>query len=162
MNIKNLNQLEECGWNVIEVHEFKNRIANVFNRVSSALQKTLGPFGSNTIIEQFGEMHITKDGWNVLKKITFNNPVENNIMQLLLRIAAQVVIKVGDGTTSSIVAANSMLKILNSDEELKKIRPKDIIDNLTTYVNTICFEILKTSQKISKDNNYEEIYKLAK
>ena len=54
-------------WNVIEEDDFKKALYDVFDDVSKALSKTLGPYGTTTIIEQFGEMHITKDGYQVLK-----------------------------------------------------------------------------------------------
>ena len=53
--------------NVIPEDEFRSRTREVFNYVSSVLTRTLGPYGSTTIIEQYGEMHITKDGFMVLK-----------------------------------------------------------------------------------------------
>jgi len=148
-------------WNIIGEDEFKQRIRMIFEKVSSAIQKSLGPYGSNTIIEKFGEMHITKDGWQILKNINSNNSIDNNIKQLLINIAAQVVIKVGDGSSSSLVAANSLLKLLDSDEELKKIRPRDFTDILSICVRMITDKILQNSIKITKENNYQEIYQLA-
>ena len=98
----------KSNWNVISEEEFKTRIRDVFERVADSLSKTLGPYGSTTIIEKYGEMHITKDGWQVLKNIRFDNAIDNNILMMLTRISAQVVIKVGDGSTSSIIAANEI------------------------------------------------------
>jgi chaperonin GroEL (HSP60 family) len=84
-------------------------------------------------------------------------------MQLLIRISAQVVIKVGDGSTSSIVAANSILNMLKEDDDLKKVRPKELMDMLNSCVDVLSDKILSSSIKINKDNDpdFEEIYKLA-
>ena len=148
-------------WNVIEEDVFKRKINDVFNQVSNALTKTLGPYGSTTIIEKYGEMHITKDGWSVLKNIRFDDTVSNNILMLLLRISAQVVIKVGDGSTTSIVAANSILQELKEHESvISKMRPKEFIECLHKCVNEIVNEIYKSSIKVNKET-FEEIYKLA-
>jgi len=152
---------EKNDWNIISEEEFKQRIHMIFNKVSSAIQKSLGPYGSNTIIEQFGQMHITKDGWQILKNINSNNSIDNNIKQLLINIAAQVVIKVGDGSSSSLVAANSLLILLDSDKELKKIRSRNFSDILSICVKMITDRILQSSTKITKDNDYQEIYQLA-
>lgn len=147
--------------NVITEDEFRTRTREVFDYVSKVLTRTLGPYGSTTIIEQYGEMHITKDGFQVLKNIKFNNPVDNNILLLLLRISAQVVIKVGDGSTSSIVAANSILKeIEKHDKLLKTLRPKDFINALNTCVKTLTDRIYANAKKINKET-YDEIYKIA-
>lgn len=149
-------------WNVIDEVTFKNKINNVFDMVSNALTKTLGPYGSTTIIEKYGECHITKDGWQVLKNIRFNDPVSNNVMMLLLRISAQVVIKVGDGSTTSIVAADSILKEIKNNQDVinENMRPKEFMQTLQRCVNRMVEMIYANAKKINKET-YEEIYKLA-
>jgi chaperonin GroEL (HSP60 family) len=92
-------------------------------------------------------MHITKDGWQILKKIAFDDTIEQNILQLLVNISAQVVIKVGDGSTSSIVSANSILKQLESSDHLKTVRPKELINVLNRVVEAVTNEILEASTK---------------
>lgn len=149
-------------WNVIEENEFKKRITDVFDMVSNALTKSLGPYGSTTIIEQYGEMHITKDGWNVLKNIRFKDVIDQNIHALLLRISAQVVIKVGDGSTSAIVAANNILKELEKHSNLfKDIRPKDLMSMMNECTETIIKYIIKRAYIIDKNSDLDKIYKLA-
>lgn len=153
-------QTEKMNWNVISEEEFKERVSKVFENVANSLSKTLGPYGATTIIEKYGDMHITKDGWQVLKNIKFNNMIDNNILMLLLRISAQVVIKVGDGSTSSIVAANAILKEIQSHESLKSLRSKELMDILSRCCNEIIARIYENSTKIDKDT-YDEIYNLA-
>lgn len=147
--------------NVISDKEFKERTNRVFEFVSECLSKTLGPFGSTTILEQYGEMHITKDGFQVLKQLRFDNTIDNNILNLLFRISSQLVVKVGDGSTSSIVAADELLKQLKNIGILNNVRPKDFIDALEKCVNLICSKILESSKKINKEGNFEDIYNLA-
>jgi chaperonin GroEL len=151
------------GWNVIDEEEFKQKILTVFERVSTRLIKTFGPYGYTTIIEKHGNYHITKDGWTVLKNIRFANPIDNNIMQMINEIAAQVVIKVGDGSTSAIVAANEMFKLLEKDSFIKTLRPKEFIDFLNDCVTQISNEILANATQIDKsaESDYKEIYDLA-
>lgn len=154
--------INNIPWNVIDDTRFKEKITTVFKMVSDALSKTLGPYGSTTIIEKFGEMHITKDGWQVLKNIRFEDPVCNNIMMLLLRISAQVVIKVGDGSTSSIVAANAFLEEFNKRyEDVKHIRSKEFMQILNNCVDTIVKRIYETAHSIDKNGDFSEIFNLA-
>lgn len=151
------------NWNVIDESSFRGRTRQVFEQVASTLVNTLGPYGATTIIEKFGELHITKDGWQILKKIAFNDNIENNILQLLVNISSQVVIKVGDGSTSSIVSAQSLLEQLENDKELNELRPKELINVLTKCANLIAEHIVAASAKIDgeADPNLEEIYRLA-
>ena len=160
LSIKSDDDFKVSKWNVVDDNTFKNRICTVFKQVSDALSKTLGPYGSTTIIEKFGEMYITKDGWQVLKAIRFDSPIDNNIMMMLVRIATQVVLKVGDGSTSSIVAANNLLDKLNNDDVLSTMRPKEFIDILDECVDIISKEIYKNANKVDTES-FDEIYKLA-
>lgn len=158
-----VNKTEKIIWNVVPEAEFKTKVETVFGLVSDALGKTLGPYGATTILEQYGEMHITKDGWQVLKRITFDDTVYNNILDLLVNISAQVVIKVGDGSTSSIMAANEILKQMNKVMESSQMRTKEFMTVLNNCVDKVVQAIGERSTKIEKgeDSRYEEIYKMA-
>lgn len=154
--------ITKYSWNVIDNETFKEKIRIVFEMVADALSKTLGPYGSTTIIEKFGEMHITKDGWQVLKSIRFDDFVCNNILMLLLRISAQVVIKVGDGSTSSIVAANSFLKELDAcGDTFRDLRPKEFMELMNSCVKKIVENIYENANSIDRSSDFSEIYKLA-
>lgn len=149
------------SWNVISETDFKNAVSMVFEKVSGALRKTLGPYGSTTIIEKYGETHITKDGWQVLKSIHFNDALYNNILMLLLRISAQVVIKVGDGSTSSIVSANEILNSLeNISNSVSLMRPRAFMDNFGKCIDKIVEAIKAEAKSVNRDT-FEEIYRLA-
>lgn len=158
-----VNKIEKINWNVVPEADFKTKVETVFGLVSDALGKTLGPYGATTILEQYGEMHITKDGWQVLKRITFDDTVYNNILDLLVNISAQVVIKVGDGSTSSIMAANEILKQMNKVMESSQMRTKEFMTVLNNCVDKVVQAIGERSTKIEKgeDSRYEEIYKMA-
>lgn len=151
-------------WNVVDNEIFKDSVRKVFRQVADSLECTLGPYGSSTVIDYMGQLHVTKDGWSVLKRIYFDDRMHNNILNLLTNISAQVVLKVGDGSTSSIIAANNLLTELESDDTINKLRSKDLIDTLNKMVKEITNRIMEKSKKIHKgeDADYEEIYKLAK
>ena len=90
-------------WNVITEDEFKKRMSEIFEMVASALKSTLGPYGASTLIESMGTYHLTKDGFTVLKNIHFNNRTDNTILNTILTISHQMVMKVGDGSTLSLI-----------------------------------------------------------
>lgn len=149
----------QAKWNVITDEEFKSRAIAVFENVSSALSKSLGPYGATTIIENLGEHHFTKDGWAILKRIVYNMPFEANILQLLTNISGQVVSKSGDGSTSAIVSAYNIFTALQSSDEFKAMRPRDIIENLDKVTKKIVAEISNRSTKVT---DYSQIFELAK
>lgn len=149
-------------WNVIREDDFKTGLKMVFDQVADALTNTLGPYGTTTIIEKYGEHHITKDGFQVLKSINYADPILNNFLMLLFRISAQVVIQVGDGSTSSIVAANEIIKTFDEHKEVtSKYRPKELLDIISKCVDNIVGRLYTNATPITPDNNFEEIRKIA-
>lgn len=151
------------GWNIIEEEEFKNKIIEVFSKVSTALARTLGPNGTTTIIERHGNFHVTKDGWTVLKNLKTANPIDNNIMQMIVDIAAQVAVRVGDGTTTSIVAANNLLQEFNVLRQHTRMKPKKFINLLNKAVTDLVSVLTSNATPIDKEEetDFSKIYDLA-
>lgn len=150
--------------NVIPEEDFKKGLRTVFNQVASMLTKTLGPYGTTTIIEQLGEHHVTKDGFTVLKNIDYRDPTLKNFLMLLLRISGQVVVQVGDGSTSSIVAADEIIKAFDADKTfIEKFRPRDLLDIINKCVDTISAKLYANATRIDtdSDNMWNEIYRIA-
>lgn len=147
--------------NVISEEEFRRRVEFVFRDVAKALSRTLGPFGKTSMLEKGGDMHITKDGWQVLKRYAYEDPILSNILSLLVKIASQVVVRVGDGTTTSIVSANQLLEHISSVDKIDEIRSKDFLDSLNRLVDYICKIIQQNAIQIDKDGDLSEIFDLA-
>lgn len=83
----------------------------VLNHLHDVLSNSYGTLGENTIIRQNNAPAIvTKDGLNILRHIKFDNALENDIYQLVARISAMLVDKVGDGSTSAIISARNVFK----------------------------------------------------
>lgn len=139
--------------NILSEKDFSARVSAIFEEVAEAVSRTLGPYGKTTIIEQFGEMHVTKDGWTVLKGISYENNTDNNILYLLTKIASQVVVKVGDGSTSSIVATDEVLKQFNSSNIIDlEFGPRDFTQTLNKLIIQLVNAIEAKSIKINTDD----------
>lgn len=147
--------------NVICEDEYKERVSLVFNEVANILKSTYGPYGCNTVIQKKTDVMFTKDGHQTMKYINFRDDVQQTIMDLLFKIATQVAIKVGDGTTTATIAADQLLKFMNENEEIKSMRSKDFMDLLSKVVDEICDKIRENATEINKDGDLNEIYKLA-
>lgn len=160
--------MNEVSSNIISEAQFSERISKIFNEVADSVSRTLGPYGKTTIIEKFGEMHVTKDGWTVLKAITYDNNTDNNILYLLTKIASQVVIKVGDGSTTSIIATREILKAFkeNTDKLIDiNFGPRDLTNTMEKIIKLIVKEIEARRTVIDGGSYNEEkekkIYNLA-
>ncbi|MCD4745995.1 MAG: chaperonin GroEL [Bacteroidales bacterium] len=78
--------------------------------LSDAVKVTLGPKGRNVIIDKsFGTPSITKDGVTVAKEIELKDASENMGAQMLKEVASKTNDVAGDGTTTAIVLAQSII-----------------------------------------------------
>jgi chaperonin GroEL len=89
----------------------RNNLAAGVDKLANAVTATLGPAGRNVIIEQdMGNPVSTKDGVTVAKSITLKNKVENLGAQIVKQAAIKTADLAGDGTTTSTLLAQSILK----------------------------------------------------
>ena len=149
-------------WNVVTEAEFKQRMVEIFDQLYQTLSRTAGPYGSGTIIERLGDYYMTKDGFTVLKSVHFDNRTNNAIMDLILTISHQMVMKVGDGSTTAILAAKEFLDIINSSDILEQIRPRDFILLMQKMIDELAAEIEKLAIKVTDDNCIEVIENIAR
>lgn len=159
-NLRTFNP-ENYRWNVLEEEEFKARYEFVFNKVAKALTRTFGPYGANTTKEYDNFVTSTKDGWQVLKYIKFNDRVLNVILNTLVDICNKVQTKVGDGTTTSIVTSDKLLSEIRQSDVFKTMRPKEFMLKFNEVVDEICKKIDSMSIKIDPDKNLEDIRNIA-
>jgi chaperonin GroEL (HSP60 family) len=147
--------------NVITEEEYRLRINLLFEDVSNTLSKTLGPYGATSVLDKVGDVMLSKDGWQVLKKLAYMDEVQNTLLGLIVKIAHQVVMRVGDGSTTSVVGANQLLKQLDEIAKKTNLRPKQLLDTLEEVVSDVCNKIQEIAVPINKEGNLDEIYKLA-
>ena len=89
----------------------KNRIYAGVNKLAEAVKSTLGASGKCVIYEDArGKPVITKDGVTVAESVVLFDPVENIGATLIKEASRNTVKEAGDGTTTAIVLAQSLLK----------------------------------------------------
>lgn len=102
----------------------KDKLVQAVNKMADAVTSTLGPGGRNVMIDTGGMdgIHITKDGVTVARSIYFRDPVENMAAQLMKSVSNGSDSSVGDGTTTSMLLAQTMInKGIVLMEETKNI-----------------------------------------
>ncbi len=79
--------------------------------MTAAVGVTLGPGGRNVVLDkEFGPPHICSDGVTIAKEIELEEPFPNMGAQLLKEAASKTNDDVGDGTTTSTVVAQAMIR----------------------------------------------------
>lgn len=140
---------EELKCNIINESNSKDIIEKVLNIISESVSKSLGPYGSTTIIQDpYSINHsVTKDGYSILNKISFYGGVETAILDLIRKISRSLVQEVGDASTSCIVVANKLLLELNKFFlSNTKVPRKEVLD----FLNELEVIVEKEIKKISK------------
>ena len=80
-------------------------------KLSRAVKSTLGPVGSNAVIDRgWGEPIITKDGASVAEEVDLIDPYENMAAKLVREAAEKTANEAGDGSTTATVLAESIFK----------------------------------------------------
>ena len=143
------------------------KLANGVDKLADAVTATLGPAGRNVIIEQdMGNPTSTKDGVTVAKSIEWKDKVENLGAQIVKQASIKTADQAGDGTTTSTLLAQSILK-----EGLDRIQAgsnavdikrgiDEAVEHITGFLNIESKEItdeeqLKQIATISANNDSE-------
>jgi len=80
------------------------------DKLADAVKVTLGPKGRNVAIaKSYGGPQITKDGVTIEKEIELADNLENVGAQLVREAATKTVDTAGDGTTTAVVLAQSIV-----------------------------------------------------
>ena len=80
-------------------------------KLSRAVKATLGPRGRTVLLARpFGTPQVTKDGVTVANEVVLADPLENMGAQLVKEVASRAEKDAGDGTTTAIVLAESLLE----------------------------------------------------
>lgn len=132
--------------------ELKTKLLAGVNKLANVVITTLGPNGSTVIIaDGYGEPYITKDGVSVSNYVKLSDPTENIAATLLKQVAQKTVEQAGDGTTTSICLAQSLIQ--KGFDLLDKGVPyttlKVALDNLE---DEIVYRLKESSQKLEKLN----------
>ena len=97
--------------------QFQNReeawgqLLDGIDTLAKAVGATLGPSGRNVVLDQeFGPPQICSDGVTIAKEIELVDPFENIGAQLVKVAASKTNDVVGDGTTTSTILAQSMIR----------------------------------------------------
>jgi chaperonin GroEL len=95
---------------IIFDEEARRSLKKGIDILAVAVKTTLGPKGRNVALDKkFGAPSVTHDGVTVAKEISLEDPFENMGAQLLKEAATKTNDVAGDGTTTSIVLAQSIV-----------------------------------------------------
>lgn len=148
--------------NILGAEEYKKQVEEVLGFVGKTVSRTLGPCANTSIIEEFGPLTATKDGFHTICniKVAPEDTFATQILKVIVQMSQRMVSIVGDGSTSACVAAwkfaNEFLK-----SEMKNTRPRDLNLLVQNTINALCEEIEKKAIRPTKEDLADVMYKTA-
>ena len=113
--------------------------------VAEVLKTSLGPRGMDKmLVDSLGDVTITNDGATILKEIDIQHPAA----KMMVEISKTTDNEVGDGTTSAVILAGSLLE--NAEKlVVKDVHPTIIVDGYRKASNEALKAIKKVAIKVS-------------
>ena len=132
-------------------------IANGAAILSNAVGVTLGPAGSNVLVErELGPPQVTNDGSVIASQIEFSNNYESIGARLLREVARETGSVARDGTTTAVLLANSIFS-----EGLRAVEagldPIGIKRGIDMAVSKSLKHISASAQPVNKNSQVTDI-----
>ena len=129
--------------------------------LSDAVKITLGPKGRNVILDKkFGPPQVCSDGVTIAKEIELPEPFENMGAQLLKEAASKTNDAAGDGTTTSVVLAQSIIT-----EGFKNVaagaNPMALKRGIDKAVNAVVVELKGMSKSVDSRDQIAQVASLS-
>lgn len=97
--------------NIAYSEDARKAMKRGIDKVADAVKVTLGPKGRNVILgKSYGSPVITNDGVSIAKEIELADPLENLGAQLIKEVATKTNDAAGDGTTTSTVITQALVR----------------------------------------------------
>ena len=133
----------------------KNNIAAA-KLVADLVKSSLGPRGlDKMLVDSLGDVTITNDGATILKEIDAQHPTA----KMMVEISKTIDTEVGDGTTSSVIFAGTLLA--KAEELLSKDVHSSVIIDGFQAASEKSLEILDEISKKVQSNDKEILLKIA-
>ena len=137
--------------------EARQKLSAGIDKLANAVTATLGPNGRNVVIANQGIPQSTKDGVTVAKSITLEDPIEELGVQLLKQAAIKTADNAGDGTTTSTLLAQEMVKqgLTHLNNGANSVEIKRGIDSAVKEVVTYLRHNIK--EDVSEEDQLKQI-----
>lgn len=120
------NEYKTSKPNILNNSAFIEEVLNVSKSAETAIAHTIGPYGNETLIQSYIDdtvpVYPTRDGYNILKRIKYTQPIPNAIYKIITEPSEFLQNNVGDSTSSTMPIQTALLNsyIYNFNDESKE------------------------------------------
>lgn len=131
----------------------KKIIKETVTEMAEAVVSTMGPYGKTVILtNKFEGPYLTKDGVSVIKAISFNDPVKNEIAKIVKEVAEKTLKVAGDGTTTSVCFLSGLVSVGLDELSKPEVDYMKVLKDLNQLEEIVVEEINKMSIELKKEN----------
>ena len=135
----------------------RDRMLHGVDILANAVKVTLGPKGRNVVLDKsYGAPRITKDGVTVAKEIELEDKFENMGAQMVREVAQKTNEKAGDGTTTAIVLAQSIIRE-GAKSVAAGMNPMDLKRGVDLAVDEVVKDIAKRVKKVQSSAEVAQV-----
>ena len=139
--------------NVISDDTHRNALSDALSSIARIVGRTLGPHGSNALVRDASGAHFaTKDGYTVLQRLTFVQETATMVLDHVTSVSRAMVRKVGDGSTSAVIMADSLYESLGGNV-LSQFPPGAVQSALNVLADLMATRIRAAARPVSGDND---------
>lgn len=137
--------------------KIKSLVLETMNDIAQLVGKTLGPGGKIICMESDHvglDDRLTKDGISVFLSMASQNPYKHSLIEVARACSLRTAIECGDGTTSTAVLANELIRnIFDFCEKNPKESPQKIVRRIKEVMNDMLLPYIKErSIKVTEES----------
>lgn len=142
---------------IIYEEQARKKLKEGVDKLANVVKVTLGPKGRNIALQKsFGSPQITKDGVTIAKEIELEDNIENVGAQLMKDAASETVDAAGDGTTTAVVLAQSIVS-----QGLKNVaagaNPMEIKSGIEKGIKEVIEELKSKAKEIKDKEDIKQV-----
>lgn len=166
--------------NLIENDGVVHLIMTALGQINSAICHTIGPYGSNTIVQEYNSngnevFYTTRDGYTLMKLLRFMDPIPKIVYNIIVGVSEFMQNRVGDSTSSGIPITSALYTKLISEYnpagksgwKLSPVGVKNILNSIGMYVTENIFPTdtesmyIRRFDKMTEDEIIDELTNVA-
>lgn len=143
--------------NVIASEAYRAEIGAALASIARILARTLGPHGDNTFIySPHGEHHPTKDGYTVLRSLSFVQELPCLVLDIVRGVSRRIVTRVGDGSTSAVIAADRLHRELDRARLTSEYPPRAVAAAINAVAQALAEGVAGRARPVVSEETVDE------
>ena len=133
--------------------QLNSLIFDAVNKLVDFVKPTFGPAQNKIIIQRGARQEILDDGVTTAQQFELSDEFENSVIQLVKEVAVKTNDRVGDGTTSSLIILQALMKELKEDERTSR----EIIADLQKGLEEFKVQIKAQARQITSKEDLKQV-----